>query len=197
MSKSNQPSDKQPNKKSGAAQYLHSQQELQRQLRQFTQRHRNWLVFGFLCLALAAYVSLHRTTVLVPYGLDQRVSVGLTQATPYYLTLLARNDAMTYFNATPKTIESASAIFLTRLQPQLYGDLQAPLLKRAQDYRRDNQTTVFFPIAGARVEGETVTLQGNLVTLIGDKTVRHQTLTVKVVYQSFHGLRYIAAWNYE
>lgn len=183
--------------KNSMAKYLHSQQELQRQLRQITRRHRYWLVFGLVCLMLTAYVSVHHSTYLIPYGLKQEAELSMTVASPYYLTTLAQDDAATYFNVTPQTIDNASAIFLTRLNPGLYGKLQQAMQARAAAYRRDNQSTVFFAMDGARVKGESVTLKGNLLTLIGDRVTQHQVIHLQVTYHSVNGLRYIERWDYE
>lgn len=183
-------------KKSKIGKYIRSHQNIELELRKFSRRNKFCLLFSSLCLILVVYVVVHRPTYIVPYGLEKKVKLSVNRMTPYYLMRLARNDAETYFNVTPQTIKGASSIFLTRIEPSLYGKTQVLLRQRSAKYLQDNKTTMFFPENKSTVKGTVVQLKGNLITYVGDKKISAKETNLTVTYEIENGTSYIQRWQY-
>lgn len=180
-----------------AATYLRSQQNLQRDIARLTRRYRVGLCFGLGCLGLLCYIMLHQPTYLIPFGLDKPVTVSINRASPHYLMLLARSDASMYFDVTPQSVSGAFNLFLTRVQPSRYGDIQLALKQRIANYKKDNKSTLFFPDNRITVDHNSVTLPGQLNTYIDHDLVSHQSIQLHIQYAFDNGRAMIAGWHYE
>ncbi len=178
------------------ARYLRSQQNIELKLRKFEKQNRYRLLFCLIIFSVMVYVVIHQPVYIEPYGLDKRVKLTINRLDPYYLTKLARDDAQTYFDVTPQTVAGSSDIFLTRIEPQFFGETQVALKKREKDYRNDNKSTVFFPENKTQVLNDTVTLKGNLITVIGDRITNRKAITLTVIYDIDGGRAYIKRWDY-
>lgn len=177
--------------------FIQSNQNLSLQMRQFNRKAKLWMVFGVLCLLMVVYMSIRRPTYLIPYGgIHHKVKFVVNRVDPYYLMVMAREDAATYFNATPRTIKGQSDLFLTRILPSLFGSTQVKMLEREKKYATNNTATTFYPENNAQIEGDTVVLNGSLITWIGDKITAQKTIKLTVKYAIKNGMAYIAGWTY-
>lgn len=175
---------------------LRSQQNIEMKLKKFEKKFRYSLIFCGICFSIMAYIATHQPTYIEPYGLDRKVRLTINRLDPFYLRSLARNDAQTYFDITPQTIEGASGIFLTRIEPKYFGETQIALKKRMKEYLDSNKSTVFYPENNAEVNNNTVTLKGNLLTVIGDKITNQQAISLTITYDIEGGRAYIKGWKY-
>lgn len=177
--------------------YVQSRQNLELKLKTVAKRSRYNLLFCMISFMVMGYVVVHQPTYIVPYGLDKKVKVSINRVDSTYLSLLARNDAATYFNVTPQSVVGASGIFLTRIRPDYFGDTQVDLKKREKEYVNDNKSTLFYPEDNTVVTNESVSLKGNLITVIGNKITNQRTITLSITYAIDNGMTYIKRWHYE
>lgn len=178
-----------------AANYLKSAQNLETDAKKSTRKLRYACIgIGFL-LVLLAYVAVHRPVILVPYGLDKKVSISVSRVTPYYLMLLARRDAATYFDVTPMTIDNNMALFLSRVAPRYVGQVQLLVKKRSAVFKNSDKSAIFYPGANTVVKGDHVTLKGRLIEMMSNKIVRNTDMTVNVTYDNINGQLFIKAWS--
>ena len=178
-----------------SGQYLQNKQNLEVDAKRHRRKLRYALIGLTLLACLFAYVCLHRPVILVPYGLDKKVSVSVSRVSPYYLMLLARNDAATYFDVTPQSIDENMSLFLARIAPRYVGQLQIPIKKRSMTIKKADKSSMFFPGEGAVIKGNTVTLKGRLIELISNKIIHNTSRTVTVTYDNINGQLFIKEWT--
>lgn len=177
------------------ARYLKSAQNLEVDSKKSHRKLRYAAIgIGFLLLLLV-YVAVHRPVILVPYGLDKKVSVSVSRVTPYYLMLLSRDDAATYFDVTPITIDNNMALFLSRVAPRYVGQVQLMVKKRSAVFKNSDKSAIFYPGATAVVKGYHVTLTGRLIEMMSNKIVRNTEKTLNVTYENINGQLFIKAWS--
>ena len=155
------------------------------------------ILLGFLC-SVIGYMALHKIEYLIPYNMNEKVSVSVNKVTPEYLTTLAMADAATYFDVDRYNVETQTQIFLSRIDPGFMGTAELELNQRKKKIISDNLAQVFYPI-NFYVKKNTrfVVLKGRLVKWLSSKLVQSSIIKISADYSNINGHIFIKKWTYE
>ena len=153
------------------------------------------IIFGILSYKAVKF----RTTVLVPFGLNEKITVADRVVDERYLLFLARNVFDLALNYTPATVESQYEILLSIMTPRAYKKYK-PVFSRFVDQAKSVKlVSVFVP---EKIEHDpnnhVVKAQGyRMLLLEGENVVEHKRVVQVFKYRVNTGFVFIDEFGEE
>jgi len=111
-------------------------------------------------------------TVVVPPTIERSFWVKGAEVSPEYLEEMSRYLSTLVLNATPKSVDANIDVFLRYVDPNAYGAIRSRMAIQAERLRRDDVSTVFYPVAyQTSTEKAQVAVTGDFVTVVGKQIV--------------------------
>lgn len=154
------------------------------------------LLFLIVLLSFTlTYLATHQAVYLVPYGLNEKIKIAVSEVSPQYLQSLALADTATYFNINKYNVKTQIPIFLSRVSSTYVANLSSFLSKKALEIEQHNLAQVFYPIRFETIaEQNMIRVHGNLQSYVGENLVENKRLMVEINYCNLGGHLYIAKW---
>lgn len=138
----------------------------------------------------------HERTVLLPLEIESPFWVTQTHVSDNYLNDMSRTFAWLLLNTTPNIVSQQQATLLRYVHPNSYSSVKAKLDQDAEQIKRENITSAFYPSAQTiDTENMHVTLQGELHLRAGQGEVIKQHPTYYLQYKYQQGRLWLTAFN--
>lgn len=160
----------------------------------------------FLCIGLillSAILSLiiafligREKIILVPPSINKTFWVSSNAVSPEYLQEMASFFAFLRFNVTPANASTQREMLLNYVEPSLYNDFNAALIKEADTLNNEHMTLSFYPIE-TKVDSKNlrVLITGDLVSTIGDITLTPKRMHYLLSFRYTEGRLWVSAFS--
>ena len=129
-------------------------------------------------------------TVFVPPNMEQPFSIQGDTASPEYLTQVGEWFASLILSYTPKNVDYRINVFLRYAAPESYSILQTHLQDEAQRIKRNEMSSLFFPV-NARVRGDFVVIIGQQILRVGKEIVSDNRIAYRMKFRFEGGFLHI------
>lgn len=140
----------------------------------------SFLIIFFLTLAL---VRKNIMTVLVPFGMNNQVSLNSNRPSNDYLENISRDIITTMLNLTPNNIEYAEKTILTHVHSSAYGKLKKEFEVLKKNINSKKFTTSFYITSMIPDNAKmNVLINGDFYTFLGTKQVDRTKKSFEITY---------------
>lgn len=148
-----------------------------------------------LCAKVAS-TSTQEKTIITPPVIEKAFWVHGNKVSPEYLEMMATYFAGLALTYTKDNIEGQTALFLRFTDPEAHGVLSAQLSAEAEKIRRNNLSSVFYPVqVRVRDQDQRVAVTGDLVTMVGEQITGRRRATFALHMSYRNGRLYVAEFR--
>jgi type IV conjugative transfer system protein TraE len=156
-----------------------------------------FVLLGVVVIMTIAFLSKSNDTkiVLVPFGsTSEKVSINDSQASQEYLKQMTKKLVQLGFSYSPVTAQENFDELLQFVDPEHYGVLHKVIVRKIEEIRKSNISSVFFPGEYIYdVKNQRVAVKGVLKTYSGQNLVEDEKKTILFEYKIVsHAIRLIA-----
>ena len=131
--------------------------------------------------------STQEKTIVTPPVLEKAFWVQGEKVAPEYLEMMATFFAGLALSYTKDNIEGQVALFLRYTDPEAHGELATRLNAEAEKIRRNNLSSVFYPVeVRVREKSQQIAITGDLVTMVGEQVTgrRRAVFALRLHYRN-------------
>lgn len=159
-----------------------------------------FVLLGVVVIMTIAFLSKSNDTkiVLVPFGsTSEQVSINDSQASQEYLKRMTKKLVQLGFSYSPVTAQENFDELLEFVDPEHYGVLHKVIVRKIEEIRKSNISSVFFPGEYIYdIKNQRVAVKGVLKTYSGQNLVEDEKKTILFEYKIVsHSIRLIAYTN--
>ncbi|WP_127471985.1 TraE/TraK family type IV conjugative transfer system protein [Thiomicrorhabdus aquaedulcis] len=156
-----------------------------------------YVLLGSLALMTFAFISKTNDTktILIPIGTEnQSVFISNNEASQEYLKLTTEKILSLGFTYSPVTAQENFDNLLKLVDPSHYGTLNKITVKKLEEIKKNNVSSVFFPSEfNYELKQQKVAAKGVLKTYSGEKLVSNEAKTILFEYRvSDQNIRLVA-----
>lgn len=140
--------------------------------------------------------STQEKTIVTPPVIEKAFWVQGDKVAPEYLEMMATFFAGLALSYTKDNIEGQTALFLRYTDPEAHGELAARLLAEAEKIRRNNLSSVFYPVeVRIRDKQQRIAITGDLVTMVGEQVTGRRRAVFAMRLSFRNGRLFVAEFN--
>lgn len=142
------------------------------------------VLFIIVLLLSISLVKKDTNIILVPFGLNDKVSISTNRPQNSYLEAISRDVINTMLNLTPENISYAEKVILSYVDSKSYGVLKNQFKELKENIISKKVTTSFYPIEiSSNNQNLTVIVDGILYNYLGQKEVSNTRKKYEIKYK--------------
>lgn len=130
-----------------------------------------------------AILKKETTTILVPFGFNDKISISSKRPRNDYLEAISRDIINTMFNLTPNNVDYVEKTILFYADGSAYGTIKSQLEKLKESVVSKKFTTIFYINSiYPNSSSMTATIEGTLHTYFGQKEISKNKKKYEIKY---------------